>query len=93
MQTNDIARQELDARTDDPHRIGIDACGLAHYFDAQLSTVWTITALGDVAHVIEVDALSEWVEFVRDDRGWQCCTYSEQSLADVLADALTQEAV
>jgi len=92
MSTIDIPRQELDARTDDSHRIGIDACGLAHYFDAQLGVVWTTTALDDVAHVIAVDSLDEWHAFVADDRGWQCHAVAQQSLAETLARA-TQEAV
>lgn len=93
MSTNAIPRQELDARTDDSHRIGIDACGLAHYFDAHLSTVWTVTALGDIAHTRHLDSLSAWVEFVDADRGWQTCHYSDSGLVDTLADSLRREAV
>jgi len=90
MKRDDPRIQE---RTDASHRIGIDACGLAHYFDAQLGVVWTTTALDDVAHVIPVDSLDEWHAFVDADRGWQCHAVAQQSLAESLADALTQEAL
>lgn len=85
MSTNDIARQELDARTDASHRIGIDTCGLAHYHDAVLGVVWTTTALGDIAHVFDVDSLDEWHAFVADDRGWQTHSVAQQSLAETIA--------
>lgn len=90
MSTNDIPRQELDARTDDSHRIGIDACGLAHYFDAQLGVVWTTTALGDIAHVFAVESLDEWHAFVADDRGWQTHSVAERSLAEDIAAAFRE---
>lgn len=93
MSTNDTLRQELDARTDDSHRIGIDACGLAHYFDVHLGVVWTVTALGDIANTTHVDALSTWVQFVDADRGWQTCRFSNRSLVEDIHDGFRQEAV
>jgi len=92
MKSNDPTREELIARTDASHRIGIDTCGLTHYHDAVLGATWTTTLFGDITHVTDAD-LSEWVAFVDADRGWQTCTYTERSLADDLADALAQEAV
>jgi hypothetical protein len=77
----------LEERTDASHRIGIDACGLAHYFDAQLGVVWTTTALNDVAHVLTVDSLDEWHAFVADDRGWQTHSVAQCSLAETIATA------
>jgi hypothetical protein len=92
MTTNIATREELIARTDASHRIGIDTCGLTHYHDAVLDVAWTTTVFGDIAHVADAD-LSEWVDFVDADRGWQTCTYTEQSLAEQITDALAQEAV
>jgi len=92
MSNTNPTREELIARTDASHRIGIDTCGLAHYHDAVLGVTWTTTVFGDIAHVTDA-TLSEWVDFVRADRGWQTCTYTDQSLAEQITDALAQEAV
>jgi len=92
MSNTNPTREELIARTDASHRIGIDTCGLTHYYDCVLGVVWTTTVFGDITHVARVD-LPKWADFVDADRGWQTCSYTEQSLADDLAAALAQEAV
>ena len=85
-----IERDELIARTDNSHRIGIDTCGLAHYYDPLLNVAWTTTVFGNITHTAHVEDLGVWVDFVATDRGWADCAYTTDSLGDQLAAALAE---
>jgi hypothetical protein len=88
MSTIDIPRQELDARTDERHRLGTDAADRDHYVDQQLSAIWVVDG-DDIVHVEETTAVGAWVDHVGDDCGWLDCHYSDGTLVESLAVALS----
>jgi hypothetical protein len=88
MSPNTISRDKLNARTDERHRLGTDAEDRDHYVDQQLSAIWVLDG-DDVVHVEETTAVSAWVDHVADDCGWLDCHYSDGTLFESLAVALS----
>ena len=81
MSTNTISAEELSARTDDRHALGIDAKARRHYADPILGAVW-VTVNDQIAHV------ERWVSYTAEHVGWEDCRYSTKSTAEWLADNL-----
>jgi len=88
MSDYNISRDKLNARTDERHRLGTDAEDRDHYVDQQLSAIWVLYD-DDVVHVEETTAVSAWVDHVADDCGWLDCRYSDGTLFESLAVALS----
>ena len=88
MSSNSISAEELSARTDDRHSLGIDAKARQHYVDPLLGAVW-VTVDDQIAHVEETKDVERWVTYTAEHVGWEDCRYSTKSTAKWLADALT----
>jgi hypothetical protein len=88
MTEDDVSRQELDARTDESHRIGTDLQGRHHYLSTNLTRIWVVDD-GEIVHVEATSRVSAWVDHIRAEVGWQDCNYSGESLAEALASAFT----
>ena len=80
---------------DIPHNarcIGRDAEGATHHVVPGERVF--VVADGEVDHEQELDGrpLSDWVSYVRQERGWDDLRYDDRSFGAWLADALAQEA-
>lgn len=72
-------------------RIGIDQLGSTHYHDDEHERIIVIKPDGDPEHVETLDGrgVSEWVEYVRNRRGWDACFW-EMTPFDGLSRELGQ---
>lgn len=89
MTDNEPSREELNARTDDRHRLGTDAKGRDHYVDAHLGVVW-VTADDSIEHIEQTSDVSGWVAYTRERVGWQDCRYSDESIVEWLDQELAR---
>lgn len=73
--------------------VGIDGEGAEHRFDRYTDTVYVLQN-GSVEHVEDLDAgeLPAWVDYVREERGWEDCRYVEgnpfAAMVEQLADSM-----
>ena len=89
MSSNTISAEELSARTDDRHSLGIDAKARHHYADPILGAVW-VTVDDQIAHVEQTEDIERWVNYTAEHVGWEDCRYSIQSTAEWLVDILAE---
>ena len=94
MSSNTISAEELSARTDDRHSLGIDAKARQHYADPILGAVW-VTVDDQIAHVEQTQNVERWVTYTAEHVGWEDCRYSTKStakwLANIFADSTAEE--
>lgn len=91
MSSNTIRAEELSARTDDRHVLGIDTKARHHYADPILGAVW-VTVDDQIAHIERTDNVEQWVAYTAEHVGWDECRYSTKSTAEWLAEILTTTA-
>ena len=91
MSSNTISAEELSARTDSWHRLGIDAKARRHYADPLLGAVW-VTVDDQIAHVEETQDVERWVAYTAEHVGWTDCRYSTKSTAEWLTDNIVDTA-
>ena len=80
---------QLFARTNTYHHLGIDSKNRHHYADPLLGAVW-VTIDDEIAHIESTKAIEQWVTYTSEYVGWSTCNYSTQSLAEWLATALQE---
>jgi hypothetical protein len=73
--------------------VGIDTDDATHLFDWYEDEVYVVVD-GEIEHVEALAAgqLSEWVEFVRERRGWKQCRYVDGAFTDLAETVLDDSA-
>jgi hypothetical protein len=89
MHASEPTRQEVNARTDRRHRLGIDADGDVHYQDAVLGAIWIVRD-GELVHIETDHTVEEWISRIETQCGWDDLEYSTKPTSEWLTDALTE---
>jgi len=84
MATNARRTQDSIDLPSDARKLGVDGEGDVHYYSRYHSRLWVNPHDDTEATLVaEIDALSEWVDFVDARQGWEDCNYKGDS-ADLI---------